>query len=186
MPYGTSTYAAPEQAQGLESRSSRRHLFHRRPALRNARGHVAVSAARRRWTFVMRWSITSRSRSRKREAKTRPRLLPLQEILDKALAKQPDDRYQKIEDLGNDLQEVCVKSTSIRESPQEQTTAVAPAANAAAGFSNPANHWPHELGAQERTQSWDRAKRYHEREGGWPGPRASSANARRVAPPVRC
>src|SRR5690242_14634836 len=35
-----------------------------------------------------------------------PWLPRLQEILDKALAKQPDNRYQKIEDLGNDLQNV--------------------------------------------------------------------------------
>jgi serine/threonine-protein kinase len=35
-----------------------------------------------------------------------PWLTRLQPILDKALAKQPGDRYQRIEDLQNDLQEV--------------------------------------------------------------------------------
>src|SRR4029079_15489583 len=35
-----------------------------------------------------------------------PALQRIQEILDKALAKSPEDRYQRIEDMRSDLQEV--------------------------------------------------------------------------------
>ncbi len=42
VPYGTATYAAPEQAQGLQADATGRHLFSRSSALRNAQRQVAL------------------------------------------------------------------------------------------------------------------------------------------------
>lgn len=105
VPYGTSTYAAPEQAQGLPV-DHRADIF--------STGVLLYEMLAGTWPFRgktaldVRYAVVYHMPKPIAEARgdDSPWLPRLQEILDKALAKQPDDRYQKIEDLGNDLQEV--------------------------------------------------------------------------------
>src|SRR5687767_6518283 len=105
VPYGTSTYAAPEQAQGLP-------VDHRADIW--STGILLYEMLAGTWPFRGKTALDVRYavvyHQPKPIGETRgddsPWMPRLQEILDKALAKQPDDRYQKIEDLGNDLQVV--------------------------------------------------------------------------------
>ena len=105
VPYGTSTYAAPEQAQGLP-------VDHRADIW--STGVLLYEMLAGTWPFRgktaldVRYAVVYHMPKPIAEARgdDSPWLPRIQEILDKALAKQPDNRYQKIEDLGNDLQEV--------------------------------------------------------------------------------
>ena len=105
VPYGTSTYAAPEQAQGLP-------VDHRADIW--STGVLLYEMLAGTWPFRgktaldVRYAVVYHLPKPIAEARgdDSPWLPRLQEILDKALAKQPEGRYQKIEDLGNDLQEV--------------------------------------------------------------------------------
>jgi len=105
VPYGTSTYAAPEQAQGLPV-DHRADIF--------STGVLLYEMLAGTWPFRgktaldVRYAVVYHMPKPIAEARgdDSPWLPRIQEILDKALAKQPDDRYQKIEDMGNDLNEV--------------------------------------------------------------------------------
>ena len=105
VPYGTSTYAAPEQAQGLPV-DHRADIF--------STGVLLYEMLAGTWPFRgktaldVRYAVVYHMPKPIAEARgdDSPWLPRLQSILDKALAKQPNDRYQKIEDLQNDLQEV--------------------------------------------------------------------------------
>jgi len=105
VPYGTSTYAAPEQAQGLPV-DHRADIF--------STGVLLYEMLAGTWPFRgktaldVRYAVVYHMPKPIAEARgdDSPWLPRIQEILDKALEKQPDDRYQKIEDMGNDLNEV--------------------------------------------------------------------------------
>ena len=105
VPYGTSTYAAPEQAQGLPV-DHRADIF--------STGVLLYEMLAGTWPFRgktaldVRYAVVYHMPKPIAEARgdDSPWLPRLQPILDKALAKQPDDRYQKIEHLENDLHEV--------------------------------------------------------------------------------
>ena len=105
VPYGTSTYAAPEQAQGLPV-DHRADIF--------STGVLLYEMLAGTWPFRgktaldVRYAVVYHMPKPIAEARGEdsPWLHRLQPILDKALAKQPGDRYQRIEDLQNDLQEV--------------------------------------------------------------------------------
>ena len=105
VPYGTSTYAAPEQAQGLP-------VDHRADIW--STGVLLYEMLAGTWPFRgktaldVRYAVVYHQPKPIAESRSdsSPWLPRLQEILDKALAKQPEDRYQKIEELGNDLQDV--------------------------------------------------------------------------------
>jgi TolB-like protein/Flp pilus assembly protein TadD len=105
VPYGTSTYAAPEQAQGLPV-DHRADIF--------STGVLLYEMLAGTWPFRgktaldVRYAVVYHMPKPIAEARgdDSPWLTRLQPILDKALAKQPGDRYQRIEDLQNDLQEV--------------------------------------------------------------------------------
>src|SRR4026208_1413246 len=105
VPYGTSTYAAPEQAQGLP-------VDHRADIW--STGVLLYEMLAGTWPFRgktaldVRYAVVYHLPKPIVEARGNdsPWLPRLQEIVDRALAKQPEDRYQKIEDLGTDLQEV--------------------------------------------------------------------------------
>ena len=103
VPYGTATYAAPEQAQGLRV-DHRADIFSTGVLL-----HEMLTGT---WPFKGKTAIDVRyavlhatpvpiaeARSESPEA-----LGHLQEILNCALAKDPDDRYQRIEELRDALQ----------------------------------------------------------------------------------
>jgi len=105
VPYGTSTYAAPEQAQGLKA-DHRADIF--------STGVLLYEMLAGTWPFRGKTALDVRYAVVYHKAKPiveargedSPLLRRIQEILDKALAKAPDDRYQRIEDMRSDLQEV--------------------------------------------------------------------------------
>ena len=105
VPYGTSTYAAPEQAQGLKA-DHRADVF--------STGVLLYEMLAGTWPFRgktaldVRYAVVYHQPKPIIEARgdDSPALRRIQEILDKALAKAPEDRYQKIEDMRTDLQEV--------------------------------------------------------------------------------
>ncbi|HYV11906.1 MAG TPA: protein kinase [Pyrinomonadaceae bacterium] len=105
VPYGTSTYAAPEQAQGLKA-DHRADIF--------STGVLLYEMLAGTWPFRgktaldVRYAVVYHKPKPIVEARGEDSaaLRRIQEILDKALAKAPQDRYQKIEDMRGDLQEV--------------------------------------------------------------------------------
>ena len=105
VPYGTSTYAAPEQAQGLKA-DHRADIF--------STGVLLYEMLAGTWPFRgktaldVRYAVVYHQPKPIIEARgdDSPAMRRIQEILDKALAKAPEDRYQKIEDMRTDLQEV--------------------------------------------------------------------------------
>ncbi len=105
VPYGTSTYAAPEQAQGLKA-DHRADIF--------STGVLLYEMLAGTWPFRgktaldVRYAVVYHKPKPIVEARGEDSsaLRRIQEVLDKALAKAPQDRYQKIEDMRGDLQEV--------------------------------------------------------------------------------
>ena len=105
VPYGTSTYAAPEQAQGMKA-DHRADIF--------STGVLLYEMLAGTWPFRgktaldVRYAVVYHQPKPIVEARGEdsPVLRRIQEILDKALAKVPEDRYQRIEDMRSDIQEV--------------------------------------------------------------------------------
>jgi len=103
IPYGTATYAAPEQARG-DRVDSRADIF--------SCGVLLYEMLTGIWPFQGRTSVDVRHAVLHQEpkplAEARPGTTPprLQEILNRALAKDPQERYQKISDLRDDLRAV--------------------------------------------------------------------------------
>ncbi|HET6974833.1 MAG TPA: protein kinase [Pyrinomonadaceae bacterium] len=105
VPYGTSTYAAPEQAQGLRA-DHRADIFSTGVLLYEML--VGTWPFRGKTALDVRYAVVYHQPKPVVEARGEdsPALRRIQEILDRALAKVPEDRYQKIEDMRSDLQEV--------------------------------------------------------------------------------
>ena len=103
IPYGTATYAAPEQARG-DRVDSRADIF--------STGVLLYEMLTGSWPFRGQTAIDVRHAVLHDEpaplSETRPGRVPasLQGILDKALAKDVRNRYQKISHLGDDLRAV--------------------------------------------------------------------------------
>ena len=124
-PYGTSTYAAPEQAQGLKA-DHRADIF--------STGVLLYEMLAGTWPFRgktaldVRYAVVYHQPKPITEARGEDSiaLRRIQEILNKALAKAPDDRYDRIEDMRADLQEVerelDTESTSIGNTATDAAT----------------------------------------------------------------
>ena len=103
IPYGTATYAAPEQARG-ERADSRSDIF--------STGVLLYEMLTGIWAFQGKTVIDVRHQvlhgTPKPLEQQRQETLPpqLQQIVDKALAKDPKDRYQKISAMRDDLRGV--------------------------------------------------------------------------------
>src|SRR3989454_6845068 len=103
IPYGTATYAAPEQARG-DRVDSRADIF--------STGVLLYEMLTGTWPFQGRTSIDVRHAVLHEEpkplAEARPGGTPprLQEILDRAMAKDPRERYQRIAELRDELRKV--------------------------------------------------------------------------------
>ena len=103
VPYGTATYAAPEQAQGLRV-DHRADIFSTGVLL-----HEMLTGT---WPFKgknvvdVRYAVLHATPQLIAEVRDEPpdTLGQLQKILDSALAKAPEDRYQKIEEFRDALQ----------------------------------------------------------------------------------
>jgi serine/threonine protein kinase/tetratricopeptide (TPR) repeat protein len=103
IPYGTATYAAPEQAKG-ERADERSDIF--------STGVLVYEMVTGIWAFQGKTVIDVRHQvlygTPKPIAEMRRDAVParLQAIVDKALAKEPKDRYQKISQMRDDLRAV--------------------------------------------------------------------------------
>ncbi|HET9478351.1 MAG TPA: protein kinase [Pyrinomonadaceae bacterium] len=103
IPYGTATYAAPEQARG-DRVDSRADIF--------STGVLLYEMLTGTWPFQGQTAVEVRHAVLHEEPKPisqmRPGRVParLQEIVDKALAKDPRNRYQKISYFAEDLRAV--------------------------------------------------------------------------------
>ncbi len=103
VPYGTATYAAPEQARG-DRVDKRADIF--------STGVLLYEMVTGTWPFRGKSTIDVRHAvlydAPKPLAEMRRDPLParLQQILDRAIAKDPRDRYQKMEDMRDDLRGV--------------------------------------------------------------------------------
>ncbi|HEV3471223.1 MAG TPA: protein kinase [Pyrinomonadaceae bacterium] len=109
VPYGTATYAAPEQARGLRV-DHRADIF--------STGVLLYELLTGTWPFRgktaldVRFSVLHDTPTPLAEARRDPVPPRLQEILDRALAKEPEDRYQTMEELRDDLKGVLREISS--------------------------------------------------------------------------
>lgn len=124
VPYGTATYAAPEQARG-DRVDSRADIF--------STGVLLYEMLTGTWPFQGQTAIEVRHAVLNEEpaplSKMRPGRVPakLQAVLDRALAKDPRNRYQKISHFANDLREIIRElGTDSLPGIDESTTPVAP------------------------------------------------------------
>jgi serine/threonine-protein kinase len=103
VPYGTATYAAPEQARG-DRVDSRADIF--------STGVLLYEMLTGLWPFRGKTAVDVRHAVLHDDpvplSEARPGLVPpkLQQILDKCLTKDPNDRYQKVSMLRDDLKAV--------------------------------------------------------------------------------
>src|SRR3954452_15063284 len=110
IPYGTATYAAPEQAKG-ERADARSDIF--------STGVLLYEMLTGIWAFQGKTVIDVRHQvlygTPKPLLDMRPEPTPplLQAIIDKALAKEPKNRYQKIDEMRDDLREVMQEISGI-------------------------------------------------------------------------
>src|SRR5437660_7555550 len=109
VPYGTATYAAPEQARG-DKVDARADIF--------STGVLVYEMLTGTWPFRGKSTVDVRHAvihdKPKTLAEMRPGATParLQQILDKAMQKEPRDRYQRMDDLREDLRKVLMDITS--------------------------------------------------------------------------
>jgi serine/threonine-protein kinase len=103
VPYGTATYAAPEQARG-DRVDSRADIF--------STGVLLYEMLTGTWPFQGHTAVEVRHAVLHEDpaslSEMRPGRIPagLQGVLDKALAKDPRDRYQKISHFADDLRSI--------------------------------------------------------------------------------
>ena len=108
VPYGTATYAAPEQARG-DRVDHRADIF--------STGVLLYELLAGIWAFQgktvveVRYAVMHEQPVPLAEMRTDPVPPQIQAILDKALAKDPRDRYQKITDLRDELKAVLQEIT---------------------------------------------------------------------------
>ena len=123
IPYGTATYAAPEQARG-ERVDARADIF--------STGVLLYEMLTGTWPFQGKTSVDVRHAVLHEEPKplmeARPGGAPprLQAILDRAMAKNPRDRYQKVNEMRDDLRTALREIESGGAQTYEPITPVAP------------------------------------------------------------
>jgi serine/threonine protein kinase/tetratricopeptide (TPR) repeat protein len=109
IPYGTATYAAPEQARG-DRVDARADIF--------STGVLLYEMLSGSWPFKGKTAVDVRHAVLHDEpaplAQVRPGRVPprLQQIIDKALAKDPRNRYQKVSQFADDLRTVLREVTN--------------------------------------------------------------------------
>src|SRR5678815_5937201 len=103
VPYGTATYAAPEQARG-DRVDSRADIF--------STGVLLYEMLTGSWPFRGKTAVDVRHAVLHEEpiplatARADPIPQRLQQIIDRALAKEPRDRFQNMDDFRNELRQV--------------------------------------------------------------------------------
>ena len=140
IPYGTATYAAPEQARG-ERVDARADIF--------STGVLLYELLTGTWPFQGKTSVDVRHAVLHSDPlplnEARPGGAPwqLQAILDRTLAKNPKDRYQKVGELRDDLRAVLreVEAAGGAPSSYEQMTPIAPRHMSGTGRMGRALRW---------------------------------------------
>ena len=121
IPYGTATYAAPEQARG-DRVDARADIF--------STGVLLYEMLTGSWPFKGKTAVDVRHAVLHDEpaplSQVRPGYVPprLQQILDKALAKDPRNRYQKMSQFADDIRAVMRELGT--ESTADERLAIAP------------------------------------------------------------
>src|SRR6266480_444860 len=132
VPYGTATYAAPEQARG-DRVDKRADIF--------SSGVLLYEMLTGTWPFRGKTSIDVRHAVLHdqpvpvQDLRKEPIPATLQKILDRCLAKEPRDRYQKMEEVRDDLRGVLQEVSSAESSGQAFTSVVPEPARQLAGES---------------------------------------------------
>lgn len=103
VPYGTATYAAPEQARG-DRVDKRADIFSTGVLLYEML--TGTWPFRGKTTIDVRHAVLHETPKPLAEMRSEPAPPRLQEILDRAMAKEPRDRYQKMEEMREDLRTV--------------------------------------------------------------------------------
>jgi len=122
VPYGTATYAAPEQARG-DRVDKRADIF--------STGVLLYEMLTGTWPFRGKTTIDVRHAVLHDAARPIAELRPgplhphLQSIIDRALAKDPRDRYQKMEDMREDLRGI-LQDLSVAEASGIAISSVSP------------------------------------------------------------
>ncbi|MDQ3668057.1 MAG: protein kinase [Acidobacteriota bacterium] len=122
VPYGTATYAAPEQARG-DRVDKRADIF--------STGVLIYEMLTGTWPFRGKTTIDVRHAvlhdAAKPVAEMRSEAIPsrIQQILDRAMAKEPRDRYQKMEEMRDDLRAV-LQEVSVPDSAGQPYVGVTP------------------------------------------------------------
>jgi serine/threonine-protein kinase len=138
IPYGTATYAAPEQARG-ERVDARADIF--------STGVLLYELLTGTWPFHGKTSVDVRHAVLHEDPvplnQARPGGAPwqLQVILDRALAKEPRQRYQKVSELRDDLRAVLREVEADGGQAFDQLTPVAPRHMAGTGRMGRAVRW---------------------------------------------
>src|SRR6266576_870637 len=113
VPYGTATYAAPEQARG-DRVDKRADVFSLGVLLYEML--TGTWPFRGKTTIDVRHAVLHDAPRPISELRKEPLPLRLQQILDRCMAKEPRDRYQKMEEVRDDLrgvlQEVATSETT--------------------------------------------------------------------------
>ncbi len=152
VPYGTATYAAPEQARG-DRVDKRADIF--------STGVLLYEMVTGTWPFRGKSTIDVRHAvlydAPKPLAEMRRDPLParLQQILDRAIAKDPRDRYQKMEEMRNDLRSVLQEVTAAASggAPLDTITPEPPRHVAGANPVSRAMRWIRNIGKSETATS---------------------------------
>ncbi|MFL6230014.1 MAG: protein kinase domain-containing protein [Pyrinomonadaceae bacterium] len=141
IPYGTATYAAPEQATGAKV-DHRADIF--------STGVLIYEMLTGTWPFrgktsvEVRYAVLHDTPVRLAEVRqdTPPRL---QEILDRALAKRPQDRYQRMSDFRDDMRavllEVNTSTTTVTSTVAEGIAPVPPRHTPQTSFGRTFRRW---------------------------------------------
>ncbi len=157
VPYGTATYAAPEQARG-ERVDERADIF--------STGVLLYEMLAGTWPFQGKTSVDVRHAVLHEEPRAlseiRPDVTPprLQQILDRALAKDRRQRYQKVAELRDDLRSLLKEVESgITRGFAEPITPVAPRHLAGTGRMGRAMSWLRSVTGSEQRTSAQRSQR---------------------------
>jgi serine/threonine-protein kinase len=152
IPYGTATYAAPEQARG-ERVDARADIF--------STGVLLYEMLTGTWPFQGKTSIDVRHAVLHEEPKplseARPGGAPprLQAILDRAMAKNPKDRYQKVGELRDDLRAALREIELGGPQTYEPITPIAPKHMAGTGRMGRALRWLRGVTGERSSQPRD-------------------------------
>ena len=152
IPYGTATYAAPEQARG-ERVDSRADIF--------STGVLLYEMLTGTWPFQGKTSIDVRHAVLHEEAKplseARPGGAPpkLQAILDRAMAKNPKHRYQRATELRDDLRAALREIEIGGPQTYEPITLVSPRHMAGTGRMGRALRWLRGVTGERTSQARD-------------------------------